>query len=180
MTNTKYKICVIPSDRTGVSKFRSVDPHTYLQEMYPDEFWIDIVYEPPYYDDSFWKSYDLIHYHRAIGPDYEASKALAERLTKWGIPHIMDLDDYWLPTSDHPAHSIVKQQKIDEKIKDNIRLAHVVTTTTTEFAAEISKLNKNVFIYPNGVDHREKQYVPNPTKSKKVRIGWLGGSSHIG
>lgn len=179
MTNTKYKICVIPSDRTGVSKFRSVDPHTYLQEMYPDEFWVDIVYEPPYYDDSFWKNYDLVHYHRAIGPDYEASKALAKRLTQWGIPHIMDIDDYWLPTSDHPAHAIVKQQKIDEKIKDNIKLAQCVTTTTTEFATEISKLNKNVFIYPNGVDHKEKQYIPNPTKSNKVRIGWLGGSSHI-
>ncbi len=61
MEKKKYKICVLPSDRTGVSKFRSVDPHTYLQEMYPDEFWVDIVYDPPYYDDDFWKGYDLIH-----------------------------------------------------------------------------------------------------------------------
>ena len=38
----KYKILVIPSDRTGVSKFRSVDPHLYLQKLYPDEFWVDI------------------------------------------------------------------------------------------------------------------------------------------
>ena len=34
----------------------------------------------------------------------------------------------------------------DEKIKDNIKVAHCVTTTTKEFAGEISKLNKNVFI----------------------------------
>ena len=169
----------MPSDRTGVSKFRSVDPHIYLQKMYPDEFWIDIVYDPPYHDDNWWKKFDLIHYHRSIGPDYDAAKAVAKRLTKWGIPHIMDLDDYWLPTSDHPAHMMIKNEKLDEKIKENIKLAQYMTTTTTEFASEISKLNNNVYIYPNAIDHEEKQYVPKPTKSSKVRIGWLGGSSHI-
>ena len=179
MKKAKYKICVLPSDRTGVSKFRSVDPHTYLQKMYPEDFWVDIVYDPPYYDDNFWKGYDLIHYHRSIGPDYEASAALAKRLTKWGIPHIMDIDDYWLPTTDHPAHMIVKKNKIDEKIKANIRLAGHVTTTTTVFAEEILKLNKSVHIYPNAIDHEEKQYIPTPTHSTKVRLGWLGGSSHI-
>ena len=148
MENKKYKICVLPSDRTGVSKFRSVDPHIYLQTMYPEEFWVDIVYDPPYYDDNFWKKYDLIHYHRAIGPDYEASKALAKRLTKWGIPHVCDIDDYWLPSVDHPAHMMVRQQKMDEKIKENLKLAQYVTTTTKEFAKEISKLfNRKSSIY---------------------------------
>ena len=179
MNKAKYRILVLPSDRTGVSKFRSVDPHTYLQDMYPEDFWVDIVYDPPYHDDNWWKQFDLVHYHRSIGPDYDASKSVAKRLTKWGIPHIMDLDDYWLPTQDHPAHMIVKENKIDEKIKDNIRLAGAVTTTTTIFAEEISKLNKNVYIYPNAIDHEEKQYVPQPIKSNKVIIGWLGGSSHI-
>jgi len=179
MNKSKYKILVLPSDRTGVSKFRSVDPHTYLQDMYPEDFWVDIVYEPPYHDNNWWKQYDLIHYHRSIGPDYDASKAVAKRLTGWGIPHIMDLDDYWLPTSDHPAHHLVKKNGIDKKIQENIRLAGHVTTTTKVFAAEIAKQNKNVEIFPNAIDHEEKQYVPQPTKSDKVRIGWLGGSSHI-
>ena len=43
----KIKMLVIPSDRTGVGKFRSVDPHTYIQEHYSDEFDIDIVYNLP-------------------------------------------------------------------------------------------------------------------------------------
>ena len=175
----KYKILVLPSDRTGVSKFRSVDPHTYLQKMYPDEFWVDIKYDPPYHDDMWWKQYDLVHYHRSIGPDYDASKAVAKRLTGWGIPHIMDIDDYWLPTPDHPAHAIVKKNNIDKLIQENIRLARHVTTTTQVFASEISKQNKNVYIFPNAIDHEEKQYVPEPTQSDKIRIGWLGGSSHI-
>ena len=44
---------------------------------------------------------------------------------------------------------------------------------------KISKLNKNVYIYPNAINHEEKQYIPNPIHSNKMRVGWLGGSSHI-
>ena len=106
----------------------------------------------------------MIHYHRSIGPDYDASKVVAKKLTKWGIPHIMDLDDYWLPTRDHPAYMMVKDGKMDEKIKGNLKLAQYMTTTTEVFASEISKLNSNpIHIYPNAIDHEEKQYVPKPT-----------------
>jgi len=179
MENKKYKICVLPSDRTGVSKFRSVDPHTYLQKMYPDEFWVDIIYDPPYQDDDFWKQFDLVHYHRSVGPNHELAKMVQRKLTKWGIPHIMDLDDYWLPTMDHPAYMMIKTSNLHKHIMDNLRLAGHVTTTTPHFVNEIKKFNDNVSIYPNGIDHEEKQYVPKPTISDKVRVGWLGGSSHI-
>ena len=148
--------------------------------MYPDEFWVDIVYEPPYDDDEFWRGFDLIHYHRTIGPNHEMSKMVQRKLTKWGIPHIMDIDDHWLPTSDHPAYMMIKQNGIDKQIVESLRLAGHVTTTTQEFVNEIKKLNQNVSIYPNAIDHEEKQYVPSPTKSDRVRVGWLGGSSHIG
>jgi len=180
MEKKKFKICVLPSDRTGVSKFRSIDPHLYLQKMYPDEFWVDIVYDPPYEDDEYWKGYDLVHYHRQIGTNHEMSKMVARKLTKWGIPHVMDIDDHWLPTKEHPAYAIIKQNGVDKQIVENLKLAGHVTTTTQEFVNEIKKLNQNVSIYPNAIDHEEKQYVPKPTESNKVRIGWLGGSSHIG
>jgi hypothetical protein len=42
----KIKVLVLPSDKTGVSKFRSVDPHVMLQNMYNDDFHVDIDYEP--------------------------------------------------------------------------------------------------------------------------------------
>jgi hypothetical protein len=29
---------------------------------------------------------------------------------------IMDLDDYWLPTKEHPLHSLIVQNKMNEKI----------------------------------------------------------------
>ena len=42
----KIKVLVLASDRTGVGKFRSIDPHIMLQNNYPDEFHVDIDYEP--------------------------------------------------------------------------------------------------------------------------------------
>ena len=32
---TKINVLVLPSDKTGVGKFRSVDPHIFLQNLYP-------------------------------------------------------------------------------------------------------------------------------------------------
>ena len=42
--NKKIKMLVIPSDKTGVGKFRSVDPHVYIAEHYNDDFDVDIMY----------------------------------------------------------------------------------------------------------------------------------------
>ena len=44
----------------------------------------------------------------------------------------------------------------DWSLLDDISFKYV-TTTTTVFAEEISKLNKNVSIFPNAIDHEEKQ-----------------------
>jgi glycosyltransferase involved in cell wall biosynthesis len=175
----KYKILVLPSDRTGVSKFRSVDPHLYLQKLYPDEFWIDIDYEPKLHNEEFLKKYDLIHYHRTLHPDYNLSKSTVPILDKLGIPHVMDVDDYWLPNPEHPAYGLVKGKGMDTLITDNLKLAQYVITTTPIFANEIKRFNKNVYVLPNAIDPTEKQFQYKPTLSDRVRIGWLGGSSHL-
>lgn len=91
----------------------------------------------------------------------------------------MDLDDYWAPGLHHPAYHLIKNSELDVKILNNIRVARNVTTTTNIFADEISKYNKNVFVLPNAIDPNEKQFIPNLEKSDRVRIGWLGGSSHL-
>ena len=181
MKKGKYKILVIPSDRTGVSKFRSIDPHVNLQKMFPEDFWIDVDYAPNLEDDAFLKKYDLIHYHRCLSPDGngDRSNKAVERLKELGIPSVMDLDDYWMPTIDHPAHAIVKQNGLDKQIKTSLINAQHVTTTTKVFASEMSSLNKNVYILPNAINPNERQFKPQPKDSDRIRIGWLGGSSHI-
>jgi len=70
---SKIKVLVLPSDRTGVGKFRSVDPHVMLQNNHPDEFHVDIDYEPRVNDLNYWKQYDIVHFHRSIGHDYNSS-----------------------------------------------------------------------------------------------------------
>ena len=174
----KIKVLVVPSDRTGVSYYRSTIPHIKLQEYYPNEFYVDIDYEPELKSDKFLQQYDLIHYHRTLG-EYSELPQLLERCDKLGITTIMDIDDHWAPGPDHPAWVIIKQNNLHKKIADNLKVSRYITTTTPIFAEEIKKLNKNVFVLPNAINPDEKQYQSNSEKSDRVRIGWLGGSSHL-
>jgi glycosyltransferase involved in cell wall biosynthesis len=175
----KINVLVTPSDKTGVGKFRSVDPHVFLQNLYPDDFHVDIDYEPQINNIEYWKKYQIVHAHRTIGQDYNIAPQLIEWLKSLGIVVIIDLDDYWLPTVEHPIHSIIVQHKIDEKIKNNLRVASYVTTTTEIFAEEIKKLNKNVVVFPNAINPKELQFNQPTPPSDKIRVGWLGGSSHL-
>ena len=174
----KTKVLVVPSDRTGVSYYRSTIPHIKLEEFFPTEFHVDIDYEPELNNDNFLKQYDIIHYHRTLG-DYDNLPKLLDKCDELGIVTIMDLDDHWSPGPDHPAWQIIKQNELDKKISKNLRVSRNITTTTSVFADEIKRFNKNVFVLPNAINTDEKQYQSNPEKSDRIRIGWLGGSSHI-
>jgi hypothetical protein len=106
----KIKMLVIPSDRTGVGKFRSVDPHVYINEHYSDEFDVDIVYEMPKGDlESFLKQYDLIHIHKQL--DRECK--IMDLIKFLGIPVIIDIDDHFKLGEDHP-----ETQETWERIND--------------------------------------------------------------
>ncbi len=176
---SKIKVLVLPSDRTGVGKFRSVEPHIFLQTTHSEDFHVDIDYEPRVNDINYWKQYDLVCFHRAIGRDYDQSVNIIRLLKQMGIVTVMDLDDYWLPTRDHPAHNLVIQNKIHEKIISNLKEAQYVTTTTEVFAQEIKRFNKNVFVLPNAINPNEPQFMEKTEPSDKLRFGWLGGSSHL-
>jgi glycosyltransferase involved in cell wall biosynthesis len=176
---TKINVLVLPSDKSGVGKFRSVDPHVMLQNMYPDDFHIDIDYEPKIMDQNYWKKYQIVHVHRNIGQTYEETPNLIEWLKLNGIIVIVDIDDYWLPTKEHPIHQLIIQNKVHEKIMNNLRVASYVTTTTKLFADEIRKYNKNVEVFANAVNPKDPQFNEPTLPSDKIRVGWLGGSSHL-
>jgi glycosyltransferase involved in cell wall biosynthesis len=176
---SKINVLVLPSDRTGVGKFRSVDPHIHLQKMYGDDFHVDIDYEPKLNDDNFWKKYQIVHFHRVIGQNYEQSPLIIEKLKSLGIITICDLDDYWLPGKEHPAYELIKSNNLSTHIQNNLKASSYVTTTTKLFADEIYKINKNVFVLPNAVNTEEEQFKAKTEPSDKLRFGWLGGSSHL-
>jgi len=175
----KIKVLVLPSDKTGVGKFRSIDPHVCLQNNYPNEFHVDIDYEPRVNDINYWKQYQIVHIHRNIGNAYEHTPNIIRMLKSLGIITIIDIDDYWMPGKEHPIHDIIRQNKINEKIVENLRHPDYVTTTTTIFATEIKKINKNVEIFPNAIDPSEPQFNEPTEQCDKIRVGWLGGSSHL-
>jgi glycosyltransferase involved in cell wall biosynthesis len=177
--SNKIKVLVAPSDKTGVGKFRSVDPHTMLQNLYPDDFHVDIDYEPKINDINYWKQYQIVHVHRNIGNNYDTTPGMIKLLKSLGIVVIVDIDDYWLPTKEHPIHQLIVQNKIHEKIVANLKEASYVTTTTKVFADEIKKFNPNVVVFPNAIDPNEPQFKQPTLESDRIRIGWLGGSSHL-
>lgn len=147
--------------------------------MYPDDFHVDIDYQPQINNVNYWKQYQIVHIHRNIGHTYEQTPTLINFLKSLGIVVIVDLDDYWLPGKEHPIHSLIVQDKIHEKIVANLKVASYVTTTTNIFADEIRKLNRNVVILPNAINPTESQFNQPTEESERVRVGWLGGSSHL-
>ena len=176
MADKKIKMLVIPSDRTGVGKFRSIDPHVYIAEHYKDEFDIDVVYNLPKENlDKYLSQYDLIHIHKQLDKNCEIMKMIKFL----GIPVIIDIDDHYKLGNDHPMSLSAKKEKWHEPIINHIKLADYVTTTTPIFAEEIRKHNKNVFVFPNAINPDEPQYKQVKTKSNMLRVGIICGSSHL-
>jgi glycosyltransferase involved in cell wall biosynthesis len=175
---SKINVLVLPSDTSGVGRFRSVDPHIKLQNLYPNDFHVDIEYQPKINDINFWKKYQIVHFHRSVGP-IENCPMLIKSLQSLGIIVIADIDDYWLPTKEHPIHQLIIENKIHTKIVENLKAADYVTTTTELFANEIRKFTKNVLVLPNAIDPKEPQFNEPTLPSDKIRVGWLGGSSHL-
>ena len=173
----KIKMLVIPSDRTGVGKFRSVDPHVYIAEHYGDEFDVDIVYDMPRGNlEDFLKQYDLIHIHKQL--DRECK--IMDMIKFLGIPVIIDVDDHFKLGEDHPMSLTAKKEKWHEPIINHLKKADCVTTTTPIFADVIRKYNKNVMVFPNAINPEEEQYaVPKTPETDKLRVGIICGSSHL-
>ena len=173
----KIKMLVIPSDRTGVGKFRSVDPHVYIAEHYGDEFDVDIVYNMPNGDlEAFLKQYDLIHIHKQLDKQCK----IIDMIKFLGIPVILDIDDHFKLGNDHPMSITAKKERWHEPIINHLKKADYVTTTTPIFADVIKQHNKNVKVFPSAINPEEKQYaVAKNPRTDKLRVGIICGSSHL-
>tara|TARA_R110000868_G_scaffold38669_1_gene135199 strand:- start:8409 stop:9638 length:1230 start_codon:yes stop_codon:yes gene_type:complete len=177
--SNKIKILFQPSDLAGVGHFRSIWPAQEMQKQFKDDFDIKINANINFNDLNALKKYDIIHFHRALGP-HERINEIFKELKDAGVTLIMDLDDYWEPPTTHPMYHAVKEQKISEKIIETMKLSDYVTTTTELFAKEIRRYNKNVLIMPNAIDTSHKMWKKEDVeKTDKLRVSWIGGSSHL-
>jgi glycosyltransferase involved in cell wall biosynthesis len=178
---SKIKILAIPSDKHGVGKFRMMDPYSFIGNNYQDEIHVDITYNADN-NDNYFKDYNIVVFHTFIHQtNHEQNINRIKWLQSQGIKVIMDIDDLWFVDQRHPMFHVIKNSKVGEMKVDMMKLVDYVSTTTSIFAKTImDRLKiKNVLVFPNAVDETEPQYQINPTKSDKVRFGWLGGSSHL-
>ena len=178
---SKIKILAIPSDKHGVGKFRMMDPYKFIGENYADEVHVDITYNAEDKDEYF-LNYDIVVFHSFIHQTtHDSNINRINWLKSKGIKVIMDIDDLWFVDQRHPMYYQIKNSGIAEMKTTMLKLVDAVSTTTPIFAQTIKERLgvKNVVIFPNAVNDEEPQFQPNPTKSDKVRFGWLGGSSHL-
>lgn len=175
----KIKILFRPSDLAGVGHFRSIWPAQHIQKKYSDKFDVKINNSPDYNDIESLKKYDIIHFHREFGPQDKMDNLFKE-LRGAGVKIVMDIDDYWSPPKSHPLYQAAKSDGLTEKIVNTIKKVDYVTTTTNIFAEEIKRYNKNVLVIPNAIDPDHKMWKDEEVeKGDKLRISWIGGSSHL-
>lgn len=172
----KINLLVLDVSNAGVGKFRFSDPHIMLQKLFPKEFHVDIMSNPPLDDKNFQSRYDAVFIQGSLLLKDELFK-LFEQLKKNGMKIILDLDDYWrLPRT----HAMFRKMESSWKtLVSRLKLADLITTTTKYLAKEIKKYNKNVAIIPNAINPNDKQFQPNTIESDRIRVGWVGGSSHL-
>lgn len=174
----KIRVLVVPSDTHGVGLYRSVSPHVKLNDLYGEDFDVEINYNPNWADFQSFDKYDIIHFHKGLLKNMEVFWAALKYFKENNIVTIMDIDDNWDVGQFHPLYSSNRAMKVPEKLTTNLTLVDYVTTTTQIFADKIKKFNQNVFVYPNAIDPEEDQYQPVKNESGRLRFGFVMGSSH--
>lgn len=178
MENKKINVLVVPSDRFGVGFYRSVNPHTYLDKLYGNEFEVEINYTPNYEDLESFKKYDIIHIHKGLIQNMNIMWNFIDYCKANNIVTVMDIDDNWEVGPQHPLYQSHKRLGLDKLIVENLKRFDYVTTTTHIFANKIKKYNKNVLVFPNAIDPTDEQYSSVKNPSNKIRFGFVMGSAH--
>jgi glycosyltransferase involved in cell wall biosynthesis len=176
----KPKILITNMDVHGVNFYRSEQPAISLSKLYDDEFEIDYIKNINWNDYEFLKGYDIIHGHRTLC-EFEQMPYLIDKLHSFGTKVILDIDDYWEVSKEHPLYHAVKKDKLKEKITANLKIVDAVSTTTPVYKKYIEPYNKNILVIPNGINRNLKEWIPSNDKCTydKLRILYLAGSSHL-
>jgi len=172
----KIRVLLVPSDPYGVGHYRSIWPAQMMQKLYPDEFHVDVRLQQPVTDADLGK-FDIIHFHRRLNSESETLEWI-RKFKESGAVVISDIDDYWVPFPGHPARMLVLSKQLHLDIQAIQKAADWVTTTTELYAKHLRKLNKRVHLIPNAVDPALSMWDRKRAPGDKVRVGWIGGSSH--
>ena len=146
--NRKIKLLVVVPNKSGVGYYRSINPHTYMDEFYSDKIEISIVDKINYDDPSFGLGFDIIHFHSM---ETRNAKQLFEKvdfLKRNKVKTVMDLDDFWLLPTYFPQYiEINKKNKLHLLIIELLKRVDFVTTTTTLLQKKLVNIIKMFLFY---------------------------------
>lgn len=96
---------------------------------------------------------------------------------KIGFKFVMDVDDYWLVDRWNPVWKELQGQGLQIRI-DTMKMADIFTCTHERLAKKLKEINPTaqIFIIPNGLDHKDPQW--RPSEIKDVSFGYIGGPTH--
>lgn len=174
----KIRVLCVPSDTGGCGLHRSLIPHQKLDEMFNEEFDVDINYKPDWKDLNYIGSFDVIHFHKGVYNELEDFHNALNYCKENKITTVMDVDDYWELGQAHPLFHIYRRNNMTNVIKDNLYRVDYVTTTTPIFANKIKKFNPNVKIFVNALDQNIIDKIKEKKSNGKLRIGFVMGSTH--
>lgn len=169
------KILALWEGMGGVEYHRLYQPLKYLQINHSDQIEVEVCNDINSKGLPDLRGYDRVMFNRYIGAKHYD---ILVHLAKYNIPYIIDIDDHWQLPKFHNAYRWFKNNQIKSAITDAIAYAAAVTTTTPELAAKIRPFNKNVVVFPNALNLTDEQWLAEPTKSDKLRFGWVGGLTH--
>ena len=174
------KILFITRGTGGVNYYRILTPFLHLKKNYNDfeyDYDNNIDYSVELNVNRLF-NYDIIVYSKTILPQKDENLQLLLNLKEKGIKLFLDIDDYWVLDKSHTQHLHAKLTNDKDLTLTNITNATIVTTTNIFLLNKIKEHNTNVFILENGYDEMFHQFKSKWSAGNKIRISYMGGSSH--
>lgn len=169
------KILTIIGGENAVGYFRFLMPVNYINQNMDYEKIETIFLNNVRFDTDYIYKFDVVHFHaNALQNKLFRDNILS--LQDNGTKLIMDCDDYWELPKTSPYYEV---HKVKDYIYNFLPAVDAITTTTTLFRAYLRQFNKNVYVLPNAIDKSLKQYENKQQKHSRLRIGLIGGASHL-
>lgn len=171
----KILVCV-PDPTNGIAYYRTQKPFEKLTTEFDISF-TDFLEMEKLLNGEY-DEYDMIFFNRVLASSEELV-IVFDYLKNKNIITVCDMDDWWFPSKKHPSYDYYLNSRVYDLVISNVRLSDYVFSPSKVLIEEIKTWNENVFYVPNAIDENDPQFKPNYIKSKRLRIGWAGGSSHL-
>jgi processive 1,2-diacylglycerol beta-glucosyltransferase len=163
------KICFINEPNSGTGYHRIQVPFNNLHKDYKD---LEILGTNAFSEEVIPSKFDIIVIHKFY--PYEGLSLQSAKANNVKI--IVDVDNWIKFPGDYGIDDEVKL-KVEDKIEEALKLSDVIWTASEKLKVDLESLypGKQIVYIPNAIDFKQPQFITQVHKSKKVRVGWMGG-----